>query len=218
MNDPIQPPTPPPSYFDPATGVPYSHATPPLASEDKHLPYLKPEPAFAQYESLKKLNDRHKMMAEFQVMGWTQTAIAKEFGLTQPYVWKIQHDTVYMLHVEELRKRVEENQEFDISKFIAASSEKTWRRMHALQDSEDEKIAIRATENFADRQSPKINKIDRTNESVIHLESNTLGKAIGAFMDSLGLDPKTVEGMEQKDVVKLLEENVDNNLPEPRRE
>ena len=157
------------------------------------------------------------MMAEFQVMGWTQAAIAREFNTAAVSVWKIQQDPIYRLHVEELRKRVEENQEFDIKQFIAASSEKTWRRMFALQDSEDEKIAIRATENFADRQDPKVNKIDRSGEGVIRFESDVLSKALAVFVQSLGLNPETVANMPQEDVVKLLEAKVDDNIPEPRR-
>jgi len=207
----------PPSYFDPATSNPYSHDTPPPVPLDPHTPHVPPEPHSLNFVALRTLNDRHKMMAEFQVMGWTQVAIAREFGLSIPYVWKIQQDPVYKLHTEELRKRTEENAEFDIKEFIAKSSEKTWRRMYALQDSEDEKIAIRATENFADRQSPKINKIDRRDESVIYMETNMLGKAVGAFMESLGRSPKELEGMKEDDVIDLLEENVDKNIPEPRK-
>jgi len=209
----------PPSYFDPATGNPYSHKTPPPAPEDKHTPHVPPEPPLYQYTPLQKLNDRHKMMAEFQVMGWTQTNIAREFGLTQPYVWKIQNDPTYRIYLEELRKRVTENQEFDIQAFLNETTEDTFRANHALiQNSDDEKVRQRAIENFMDRQSPKVNKIDRRDESVIRFETNTLGKAIGAFVESLGMDPAMVKNMSEDEVIDLLEENVDGNLPEPRRE
>ena len=89
--------------------------------------------------------------------------------------------------------------------------------MFALQDSEDEKIAIRATENFADRQDPKVNKVDRSDESVIRFESDTLSKALAVFVQSLGLEPQALAGISQEAAVKLLEEKVDDNIPEPRK-
>jgi len=149
-------------YTQPPLSDPYANQPPALTPEDRHTPHVPPEPPVAQYKPLQKLNDRHKMMAEFQVMGWTQVNIAREFGLSQPYVWKIQNDPTYRIYVEELRKRVVENQEFDIQAFLLDVTEDTFRANHALiQNSQDEKVRQRAIENFMDRQSPKVNKIDR---------------------------------------------------------
>lgn len=189
----------PPEQNPPQHSLPAIEAFPDLAS----APPL-------SYARIKELNDRHKAIAQMEIMGYRIRDIAREMDCHEMTVHRIKSDPVYKVYIGDLRKQVEEVSVFDAAAYLTSMTEETFRTMADLmRNAESENVRGAMAKEFADRQVPKVAKSEHKEETVIHFGDSIQNLAL-ALADNMRVDPNRLVGKTNEEVIDLLEGEIDD--------
>ena len=170
----------------------------------RDLPEIASAPPLS-FGRIEELNDRHRAIAQMEVMGWRIKDIANELGVHEMTVYRVKHSPVYKVYIKDLRKRVEEQSTFDAAAHLDKITEKTVRTLETLMDSADsENVRVSAAKELFDRQMPKVAKSEHKEETVIQFGDSVQNIAL-ALADSMRLPPESLAGKSDEEVVDLLE-------------
>ena len=178
----------------------------PASSLGEILNHVPPEPSPLSTDKLSKLNDRHRIICEMELMGKKMYEIAAELGCHYLNVWKVRNDPLYRVYYEERKKQITEQSNVDIADHLKRISGKTMQTLEYLSDhAKSETVKVKAAEALFDRQLPKINKIEKNEHLRFSVQTNELTDAISMFMEAAGISPKQLEGKTEEEIVELME-------------
>jgi hypothetical protein len=172
------------------------------------MPELRSVPPLT-YAPINELNDRHRAIAQLEVMGWKNSDIAKELGVHEMTIYRVRNSPVYKIYIKDLRKRVEDNAVFDVAAYLTTMTEETFRTMADLmRNAESENVRGAMVKEFADRISPKVARSEHKEETVIHFGDSVQNLA-KALADTMRIDPARLHDKSDTEVLDLLEAEFD---------
>lgn len=166
------------------------------------------------YEPIQELNDRHRAIAQMEVMGYQNRQIARELNCHEMTVYRVKASPVYKVYIKDLRKRVEESAPFDIAGYLNSVSKETFQVMTDLmRNAESENVRGSMAKELADRIYPKVTKSEHEETKVIEFGDSVQNLA-HALADHMKVDPKKLAGKSDDEIIDLLDEeiNKDENL------
>lgn len=157
------------------------------------------------YAPIEELNDRHRAIAQMEIMGYKNRQIARELNCHEMTIYRVKSSPIYKVYVADLRKQVEEASVFDATKYLDRITEKTMRTLeHLMDDAESENVRVSAARELFDRQMPKVSKSQHEEKTIIEFGDSVQNLA-AALADNMRIDPQQLTGKSDEEVIDLLE-------------
>ncbi len=161
------------------------------------------------YAPIEELNDRHRAIAQMEIMGWKNKQIAKELNCHQMTIHRVRSSPIYKIYVSDLRKQVEEASVFDAVKYLDRITPKLLRRLEYLAENADsENVQVTANLGLLDRSMPKVTKTQHEETKIIEFGDSVQNLA-AALADNLSIKPEQLTGKSDEEVIDLLEGEID---------
>ena len=177
------------------------------------FPELESAPPLS-YAPIEELNDRHRAIAQMEIMGYKNKQIARELDCHQMTIHRVRSSPVYKIYIGDLRKQVEEASVFDATKYLDRITEKTMRTLeHLMDDADSENVRVSAAKELFDRQMPKVSKTQHEETKIIEFGDSIQNLAL-ALADNMKIDSQQLTGKSDEEVIDLLEGEIKNNSPD----
>ena len=171
------------------------------------FPELESTPPLS-YAPIEELNDRHRAIAQMEIMGYKNRQIARELECHEMTIYRVKSSPIYKVYIADLRKQVEEISVFDATKYLDRITEKTMRTLeHLMDDAESENVRVSAAKELFDRQMPKVSKTQHEETKIIEFGDSIQNLAL-ALADNMKIDPQQLIGKSDGEIVDLLDEEI----------
>ena len=173
------------------------------------FPELESAPPLS-YAPIEELNDRHRAIAQMEIMGWKNKQIARELDCHQMTIHRVRSSPIYKIYVSDLRKQVEEASVFDAVKYLDRITPKLLRRLEYLsENAESENVQVTANLGLLDRSMPKVTKTQHEETKIIEFGDSIQNLAL-ALADNMKIDSQQLIGKSDEEVIDLLEGEISN--------
>jgi len=187
---------------------------PPIIKKE-HLSQLQVEDLPYASEGITKLKDWHRIFAEMQLMGKRNVDIARELGVHEMTLAKVQRSPIYRIYVTDLRKRAEEDSVFDVAAHLKRVTPKVFETLEKLMNNaESETVRMSATKEYTDRISPKVTRIEAETKNVVYLESETIQMLAKNLMESTSLTGKEFDDKSDDEIIDILDLSIEKGKPD----
>ncbi|HDZ27021.1 hypothetical protein LCGC14_1761850 [marine sediment metagenome] len=157
------------------------------------------------YAPIEELNDRHRAIAQMEIMGYKNRQIARELDCHEMTIYRVKSSPIYKVYVGDLRKQVEEESVFDAVKYLDRITPKLLRRLEYLsENAESENVQVTAGTSLLDRSMPKVTKTKHEETTIIEFGDSIQNLAL-ALADNMKIDPQQLTGKSDEEVIDLLE-------------
>jgi len=175
--------------------------------EIKELPYAS--------EGITTLKDWHRIFAEMQLMGKRNVDIARELGVHEMTLARVQRSPVYRIYIKDIRKRAEEDSVFDVAAHLKRVTPKVFETLeHLMMNAESETVRASMVKEYADRISPKVTRIEAETKNVVYLESETIQMLAKNLMESTSLTGKEFDDKSDDEIIDILDLSIEKGKPD----
>lgn len=150
------------------------------------------------------LSQRAQRIAEAVAEGATLPQMKRELEVDQEEYDQVASLPNFIDYVNRLQHPLAQVEVTEVKDSLDALAPKAVAVLNACMDDQDKRIRQNAAKEVLDRVYPKVIKNENTNTTKITLEAKVLSLAIESAISAAGVDPKTLVGLSQAEVVERL--------------